>query len=285
MKKRFRITEEQARKILRVNEATQQSSTSSVDPCVIWTSQLAPSVSGAWTPGTMAIGGPASDFGDIDCCEMLAGNMVGPFGSSAQNSQLTNHCDTGWSQAVLGYGTFAQGNQLGTSLGWANCCGGDVHDEPCPPANSSSPFYTNHNEFCYLCPIPTSAYYGHVDCPCCDDDTTISRECEICDNPGEFRLNGQCIKCIEDPNNPGCCKGDGRNNTSTGNGCPDVVCRNPNHVQGPPPECECECPEGSGEKGCKKGTHWSPDDCCCVDRKTGDCVPDNTSPFVGPLYT
>ena len=67
-------------------------------------------------------------------------------------------------------------------------------------------------------------------------------------------------------------------------GCPDIECKNPNHVQGPPPECKCECPEGSGEKGCKKGSHWSPDECCCVDSKTGDCVPDNTS-FVGPLYT
>ena len=79
-----------------------------------------------------------------------------------------------------------------------------------------------------------------------------------------------------------------------GNGdrpCPDVECENPNYVQGPPPKCECECPEGSGEKGCKKGTSWSLDECCCVDKK-GICVPDNTSPtnpvkvdFVGPIYT
>jgi len=282
MKKRFRITEEQAKKILMVNERTQNQQ-SSIDPCTHFIGALAPSVAGLWTPGTIAQGGPVSDFGDIDCCEMLSGNMVGPFGQSGGSPMLQSHCDVGWSQAVLGYGSFTDGNLLGTSLGWADCCDHDV-DEPCPPANSNSPFYTNHNEFCYLCPIPSSAYYGHVDCPCCDDDTTTTyNECERCDHPGEFRLNGQCIKCIEDVNNPGCCKGDGR--VQTGDGCPDVECKNPNHVQGPPPECECECPEGSGEKGCKKGTHWSPDDCCCIDRKTGDCVPDHTSPFVGPQYT
>ena len=84
------------------------------------------------------------------------------------------------------------------------------------------------------------------------------------------------------------CKPRGRDD---GEGCPDVMCANPNHVQGPYPECKCECPEGSGEKGCKKGTSWSKDECCCVDKK-GICVTDNTSPinpvdadFVGPLYT
>tara|TARA_R100000900_G_scaffold124865_1_gene99381 strand:+ start:13294 stop:14226 length:933 start_codon:yes stop_codon:yes gene_type:complete len=280
MKKKFRITEEQAKKILNLDEATQnQQSSSSVDPCVAWTSQLAPSVSGAWTPGTIALGGPASDFGDIDCCEMLAGNMVGPFGGTAQNSQITNHCDTGWSQAVLGYGTFAQGNQLNTSLGWAPCCG-DAHDGPCPPQDSNSPFYTNNLEFCYGCPIQTHYYYNHVDCPCCDEErTNTSTKCPPCDVPGEYRLNGQCTKCTEDVNKPGCCKGDGRTNTSTGDGCPEIVCDNPNHVQGPPPECECGCPEGSGEKGCKKPYgNWNPDECCCADKK-GNCDPKSV---VGP---
>jgi len=231
MKKKIKITEEQAQKILKLNEATQQAP----NPCNQFISQVVPSQGGG---------------GDIDCCKMLNGDMVGPYGNTAGSQMLQTHCDVAWSMAVMG-GTFNDGNQLGTSLAWADCCkGSSINDNPCPPTDKQSPFYTNHNEFCANCG-PGAYYYNHVDCPCCDDD-------------------------------------DRTNTTQTGDGCPDIECKNPNHVQGPAPKCKCECPEGSGEKGCKKGSSWSPDECCCVDKK-GICVPDNTSPVdvdvVGPLYT
>ena len=219
MKKKFIITEEQAQKILRLDELT-QNQPSSLDPCVHFTASLAPSVAGLWSPGTIAQGGPVSNFGDIDCCEMLSGNMTGPFGGTAGNAMLQSHCDVGWSQAVLGYGTFAQGNQLQTSLGWAGCC---------------------------------------------DHDTTTSSKCERCDNPGEFRMNGVCMKCVEDVNNPGCCK----DQSTVGNGdrpCPDVECENPNHVPNPSNKCKCEC---QNPESCKKPLVWDEDQCACVKKVVG----------------
>tara|TARA_R110000851_G_scaffold292857_1_gene447411 strand:+ start:2372 stop:3094 length:723 start_codon:yes stop_codon:yes gene_type:complete len=82
-----------------------------------------------------------------------------------------------------------------------------------------------------------------------------------------------------------------------GNGdrpCTDVECKNPNHVQGPPPKCECECKDGVGEKGCikKPYVHWNKDECCCEDKKgicdpSGQHTPGNPVKvdFVGPIYT
>ena len=73
-----------------------------------------------------------------------------------------------------------------------------------------------------------------------------------------------------------------------------MECKNPNHVQGPPPKCECECKDGVGEKGCikKPYVHWNKDECCCEDKKgicdpSGQHTPGNPVKvdFVGPIYT
>ena len=301
MKKKFRITEEQARKIMNLDEATQNQQ-SSLDPCVHFTAKLAPSVAGLWTPGTIAPGGPVSDFGDIDCCEMLAGNPVGPFGGTAGNAMLQSHCDVGWSQAVLGYGTFAQGNQLQTSLGWAGCCDHEnTGGGPCP--NGQIPATDPACIECFANPATNSTTLTGLNCMCCkpDDTTTTTsgedpcelnpKDCWFCKSPGnpcmEFSqtslaftnsYSGTKYPTKQDcENNSECVPTPTRGDN--GDGCPDVVCKNPNHVQGPYPGCKCECPEGSGEKGCKKPYgNWNPDECCCADKK-GNCDPNS---FVGP---
>jgi|TARA_R110000823_G_scaffold280754_1_gene398933 hypothetical protein len=70
---------------------------------------------------------PGGQFGgDINCCEMLIGNL-----GNATLAMLQTHCDVYWSIANVG-GTFADGNQLGTTLGWAECC-------PLPPLDDCEP--------------------------------------------------------------------------------------------------------------------------------------------------
>ena len=55
--------------------------------------------------------------------------------------------------------------------------------DPCPPANPSSPFYTNNVEFCINCAVAGSFYFGHPDCPCCVDEsptgTTTETGCTL----------------------------------------------------------------------------------------------------------
>ena len=72
---------------------------------------------------------------------------------------------------------------------------------PCPPTNNSSPFHTNHNEFCANCG-PGAYYHNHVDCPCC----TTTSPCPPADpnspfhtNPNEFcyrnTVTGALVHC------------------------------------------------------------------------------------------
>ena len=180
------------------------------------------------------------------------------------------------------YADVNQCNQL------ENC--GDT--EPCPPPAQGCPPGTTWNPVTCHCEGTTIG----------DDPCKVNpKDCWFCKSPGNPCMQfsqmtlaftntygGTKYPTKQDCENNSECEPTGRDD---GNGCPDVMCANPNHVQGPYPGCKCECPEGSGEKGCKKGTSWSPDECCCVDKK-GICVPDNTSPtnpvnadFVGPLYT
>jgi len=96
---------------------------------------------------------------------------------------LQTHCDVAWSQIVLGYGSFSDGNLLGTTLGWASCCysGTTGTTNSCPPISTSSPYYTNYPEFCYE-QVPGSGiyyhqqpgmyYHNHPDGDCCT--TTMS---------------------------------------------------------------------------------------------------------------
>jgi hypothetical protein len=280
MKKKFRITEEQAQKILRLDELTQnqQSQQSTQDPCDTFTATVAPSQEPWWIQ-------LQQEHGDIDCCRMLNGDFgpVYPGNGNAPTTMLQSHCDVAWSQAYLGYGTFAQGNILGGTNLWAQCCDPDHTSGggPCPhgqiPATDPA---------CIECQPGVPSTYTPAtgpNCMCCKDErTNTSSKCDRCDTPGDYRLNGQCTKCTEDPNNPGCCKGDGRTNTSTGGGCADVVCDNPNQVLNPV-TCECECPEGAGEKGCitKPYVNWNKEECCCADKK-GNCDPNSV---VGPVFT
>ena len=303
MKKKFRITEDQARKIMYMSEATQQTQ-QAPNPCDQFIAQVVPSQGGG---------------GDIDCCKMLNGDMVGPYGNTAGSQMLQTHCDVAWSMAVMG-GTFNDGNQLGTTMMWADCCKNNTTgDKPCPPTDQQSPFYTNPNEFCANCG-PGAYYYNHVDCPCCEDDTTTSSKCKRCDNPGEFRMNGVCMKCVEDVNNPGCCKGEstvgnggdkwlceggacynhpsgtytslpdcekncGRSNTGNGGGCSDDVCPNPNHVKTPfNPDgsgCKCECTNRYQQ--CEAPWVWDENKCTCAEPT--DFAPDLQSKKLAPPET
>ena len=316
MKKKFRITEEQARKIMNFSEATQQSQQTqqSQDPCDVFNSTMVPS----------SIQAQMSQHGDIDCCRMLNGDFgpVYPGNGNAPTTMLQSHCDVAWSIANMG-GTFLQGNQLGGTNLWAPCCDPDHTSGggPCPhgqiPATDPA---------CIECQPGVPSTYTPAtgpNCMCCKDErTNTSSKCDRCDDPGEFRLNGQCIKCIEDVNNPGCCKGQstvshgddrwlceggtchnhpsgtytsqsacenncGRSNTGNGEGCSDDVCPNPNHVKTPynpnGTGCKCECPEGAGEKGCNTAPYgnWNKEECCCADKK-GNCDPKSV---VGPVFT
>tara|TARA_R110002012_G_scaffold291180_1_gene485502 strand:+ start:93 stop:668 length:576 start_codon:yes stop_codon:yes gene_type:complete len=147
-----------------------QGPTSSVDPCYDFAITHSPSVAGLWTPGTIAPGGPASNFGDIDCCEMLSGNMIGPFGDAATQQNL-KICNEHWDQVSGNSMSPPQGTYL-----WAKCCkpGTSTNtDDPCPPSDPNSPFYTMTN-FCTsdYC-VPT---YNHPDCQCCDDKIKPPRD-------------------------------------------------------------------------------------------------------------
>ena len=280
MKKKFIITEEQAQKILRLDELTQnqQSQQSTQDPCDTFTATMAPSQEPWWIQ-------LQQEHGDIDCCRMLNGDFgpVFPGNGTAPTTMLQTHCDVAWSQAYLGYGTFAQGNILGGTNLWAECCDPNINtNEPCPHGTvivGATPQDPNEGH-CMECFAgtaagpnnahnPTMAAITGWNCECCEKDshTNTSRKCERCDDPSEFRLNGACTKCIEDlPNNPGCCKKDGHTNTGNGEGCSDDVCPNPNHVKTPynpnGSGCKCECP--GGELRCPKGKTWDSEGCKCV---------------------
>ena len=72
-------------------------------------------------------------------------------------------CDTDLGQCVQ--------DPNGQYSSYADCkvnCGGT--GSPCPPTNMSSPFHTNHNEFCANCG-PGAYYNNHVDCPCCQSSS------------------------------------------------------------------------------------------------------------------
>jgi|TARA_R110001583_G_scaffold112529_1_gene261905 hypothetical protein len=285
MKKKFIITEVQAQKILNLSEATQQQSTSSsVDACSPWASTMAPSIVGLWTPGTIASGG--SNFGDIDCCEILNGNLIGPYGGQANQSSLTTHCDISWSQEILGYGTYADGNLLldptvaatvpsytgPSSMGWADCCSTDSTTGPCPngtvsPGDSD---WAYCNECMGMLPAPSLwPTITGVNCECCKDITTNSGDvpCKKCCKRKDGSIYGlapqpgQPCECPKsDPEVP--CKP-----VSTGDGCADVECENPNQVPNPSNRCECECP--GGELRCPKGESWDADLCECVKKVVG----------------
>ena len=44
----------------------------------------------------------------------------------------------------------------------------------------NSPFYTNQIEFCHECVTPGTSYYGHVDCPCCENPVLLGIQIRYC---------------------------------------------------------------------------------------------------------
>lgn len=333
MKKKFRITENQAQKILKLNEQWPQ-------PCAEYAAQLggvnnanaaccekclAGSVTSPSDPcynycernccdddtnqkdsfrclddgSCVSCNGPGCPYPTLAACE----KECGPTGLGDDPCKDKPNEDCFWCHPEMGTScvpvggnlTYAQNNGFNLYQDPAVCaanepdCGGE---EPCPPPAQGCPPGTTWNPVTCHCEGTTIG----------DDPCEVNpKDCWFCKSPGSpcMQFSQTTLAFTNSylgtkyPTKPDCennseCKPIGRDD---GGGCPDIICENPNHVQGPYPGCKCECPEGSGEKGCKKGTSWSPDECCCVDKK-GICVPDNTSPtnpvdvdFVGPLYT
>jgi hypothetical protein len=173
MKKKFKITEQQAQKILKLNGATQQAP----NPCNQFIAQVVPSQGGG---------------GDIDCCKMLNGDMVGPYGNTAGSQMLQTHCDVAWSMAVMG-GTFNDGNQLGGSLAWADCCKNDT-------TTGEDKWLCEGGE-CYN--HPSGTYTSLPDCEknCGRSNTGNGGGCsdDVCPNPNHvktpFNPDGSGCKC------------------------------------------------------------------------------------------
>jgi|TARA_R110000822_G_scaffold49196_2_gene128999 hypothetical protein len=250
MKKKFKITEQQAQKILKLNGATQQAP----NPCNQFIAQVVPSQGGG---------------GDIDCCKMLNGDMVGPYGNTAGSQMLQTHCDVAWSMAVMG-GTFNDGNQLGGSLAWADCCKND----------------TTTGEDKWLC--EGGACYNHP-------SGTFNTESECEDkcgrsNTGEDKWLCEGGECYNHPSGtytslPDCEKNCGRSNTGNGGGCSDDVCPNPNHVKTPfNPDgsgCKCECTNRYQQ--CEAPWVWDENKCTCAEPT--DFAPDLQSKKLAPPET
>ena len=97
-------------------------------PCgvstLVWNSwiHMSPSEEGTW-----------GSSGDIDCCQMLVGNFVGPYGDTAPQSMLQTHCNQEW---ININGTSAQPN------GWTGCCGAGGRPGPVAPILESQDGFT-----------------------------------------------------------------------------------------------------------------------------------------------
>jgi len=267
MKKKFIITEVQAQKILNLSEAMMQQGQLSnpTDPCFTFIEHVVPSQ--AQVPA-----------GDIDCCQMLIGNMVGPYGGTAGQGMLTSHCDVAWSQAVLGYGHHNDGNLLldptvaatvpwytgPTTMGWTDCCSTDSDHGPCPngtvsPGDSD---WMYCNECLGMLPAPSNwPTITGTNCECCKDVTTNSgSKCDPCHNPLDFRMNGVCMKCVEDVNNPGCCKGQSTVDRPCQKCCKPK--NGPAYGLSPQPGQPCECPKKDQEVPCKPVSTGNGDQPC-----------------------
>ena len=93
MKKKFKITEAQAQKILRLNES---------DPCTSWLSQ--------------------QPMGDIDCCKMYKGGTLTP--------NLGKKCDATWNPSGSGWQACCKDDNTGTGDDKWMCEGGTCHNHP-----------------------------------------------------------------------------------------------------------------------------------------------------------
>jgi len=85
---------------------------------------MSPSAAGLWNPSDGPLDPGSVAAGDIDCCQMLIGNFVGPYGDTAGSGMMQSHCDKEWN-SVSGVAP--------VSSGWHKCCtkfGG--HSEPNP---------------------------------------------------------------------------------------------------------------------------------------------------------
>jgi len=299
MKKKFKITEEQAQQIIKLSEADMPGgTTTSTTPCDQWLTTY-----------------PNGVVGDIDCCKQLAGGTL-TSSSKQQCNNTWNPVGSGWQECCAPINDPCEPPPGGCPQGtvWQ---GAPVCD--CVPHLGENPCKDNPNPECYWCqaeqgascvPVGANLSYamsngynlyqnaadctlgepecggdphtgGKVDCMCCKDGNAVGMAQQVATaaDCATTNFGPQYTDCVEhttpyvDP-----CK---RGNTHGDRPCADVSCKNPNHVQGPPPDCICDCPPGSGEKGCKKPYgNWNPDECCCADQK-GNCDP----AFVGPLYT
>ena len=119
-KNRIRKLHESANQLL--SEAIQPTPAVSMDPCYKFVSTMSPSAAGLWNPSDGPLDAGSVAAGDIDCCQMLIGNFVGPYGDTAGSGMMQSHCDKEWN-IVSGVAP--------VSSGWHKCCkkfGG--HSEP-----------------------------------------------------------------------------------------------------------------------------------------------------------
>jgi len=93
------------------------------DTCTEFIQVMSPSAAGLWTPGTQYQG--TVPVGDIDCCQMLIGNFVGPYGDSANQNTLQGLCTQEW-QNIVGPTPISSPG----TLPWKRCCPEqDTHDK------------------------------------------------------------------------------------------------------------------------------------------------------------
>jgi hypothetical protein len=110
-KNRIRNLHERANQLL--SEGIQPTPAVSVDPCYTFVSTMSPSAAGVWNPANGPLDPGSAPAGDIDCCQMLIGNFVGPYGDTAGPGMMQSHCDTEWN-SVSGVAP--------VSSGWHKCC-------------------------------------------------------------------------------------------------------------------------------------------------------------------
>jgi len=285
MKKKFIITEVQARRILTesdpctswlATQASLQGKESCCDMYLANPSQTFPKwCDASWTPS----GGPGSD-GWKECCkDDNTGTYTGgddPCKDPEYNGEECFVCrEPGplgcQSLAALGLTVASAApsivyNDVNVCNATEKCIPDDRGDDPCSDRNTA-------HEDCFWChpemgtgcvPVGTNVTYA------------FTNGYTLYQNPADCALNEP--NCGDDePCPPQDC---GKNQFWDPVKCECVCdlwlsCKKPQIFN--PQTCLCECKEGVGEKGCKKGSYWSTVKCCCVDNKTGECVPDNTS--------
>ena len=311
MKKKLKISESQAQYILRLSEDLDPGTTSSdTGKFACGKKHTNPPTIGCIGPGNYTMGDPGIQavYPTMSACQ----NDPECGGGSDDPCKDNPNPECFWCQAEQGSSCVPVGTNLSYAMsnGYslyqtvAACdlaeqdCGGG-RDNPCPdgvitPADGdwgfcneciaggfqaaggalSYPWGTITGDSCECCKEDGDPHTGgKVDCVCCDKDGNaagMAQQVATAADCATTNFGAGFTDCVEhttpyvDP-----CK---RGNTQ---GCPDVECANPLHVQvmisaGPPPKCKCQC---ENTQSCLRPLVWNETTCSC----TGE-----HDKFVGP---